>query len=769
MKGELVLADKKGEMKRTYLGARRAVFGLYIALVALLLVAGGRLFYLTIIKGDALRVRAEDQQYRGEVLPSLRGTIYDSKMNVLAQSASVWRIIINPMKINDEDNTTEENKERFEAVISGIVDILELEEEPLRKKVTEYMDDNYGYCIIKKSVEYTEYIAIVEYADKNDLEDVFQYEIDTKRYYPDGPLASVVLGFTGDKGVGRYGLELYYEERLKGVDGKIFTLYDSRSNELDSANKIIYDRKNGESPVLTLNNEIQTILRNACVDALNQHDADGVYGVVMNTKTGAILGLCNVPDFDPNNPNELTDQRVIEKIEAETDPEKKSQLYRDAQFSQWRNKVIADTYYPGSVYKVFLVAGALEEGVIDENTNFTCHGTISVGDRTIKDFNPTGHGDETPMMLLVNSCNTFSVEVGLRMGQELFFKYYEAFGFTQPTGVDMTGESELKAGTAYKSPYIGGGNNAFTRSDLASVSFGQTNTVTALQIAAGISAIGNGGKLMTPFVVQKTVDDNGNTIWEREPEVKRQVISEKTAKTVASYMEQVVISGTGKNAYVQGYHVAGKTGTSENTDTEDVLNDYVASFAGFAPVDDPEITVVIVITNPKGEQYTGGDIAAPVAKTVFEKVLPYLGVEPSYSEAELNELSAPAPNLVGKTVAEAKSELSSTKHNVRIIGDGEKVVYQSPEPGRQTPPNGVIVLYTESNIEKTTAIVPDFSGMTISQANQLAVKRGFNLRISGNTLSSDGIIAYAQDYPEGTELELGSVIVVSFKSSGILD
>ncbi len=762
------MADKNGEMKRTYLGARRAVLGLYIVFVALLVVVGCRLTYLTLIKGDDLRIRAEDQQYRGETLPSKRGTIYDAKMNVLAQSADVWRIIINPIKINDPDKTEAENRERFEKVISGIVDILGLEEEALRKKVQSYVDDNYGYCIIKKSVEYNEYMEIMAYADDNGLGDVFQYEIDTKRYYPDGALASVVLGFTGDKGAGRYGLEIYYDEQLKGVDGKIFTLYDSRNNELDSANEIVYDKKNGENLVLTLNNEVQTILRNACVDALEKNDADGVYGVVMNTKTGAILGICNVPDFDPNDPEAISDPKKLEEIEGITDPEEKSKKYSEAQFEQWRNKVVGDYYYPGSVYKVFLVAGALEEGVIDENTTYNCRGTITIGDRIIKDFKPTGHGNENPLMLLVNSCNTFSVEVGLRMGQELFYKYYEGFGFTEITGVDMSGEFEPTKGTTYEAPGLEGIDYQFTKSDLASVSFGQGNKVNTLQVAAAISAIGNGGKLMTPFVVQKAVDDNGNTIWENKPEIKRQVISEGTAKTVASYMEQVVIAGTGKNAYVQGYHVAGKTGTSEITDTSEA-GDYFASFAGFAPVDDPEITVAIVVNNPKGALYTGGDIAAPIAKAVFEKVLPYLGVEPSYSESELNELSSPAPNLIGKSVTDAKAQLSSTKHNVRIIGDGDKVVYQSPEPGRQTPPNGVIVLYTESNIEKATAIVPDFSGMTVSQANQLAVKRGFNLRISGNTLQADNIIAYEQDYAEGTELELGSVIVVSFKTSGILD
>lgn len=749
------MAIKKGEMKRNTLSAKRAVIGLYAVVFVLLVVLVGRLGYLTLIKGDEYRRLAENQQYDDSNIASARGTIYDSDMNVIAQSASVWLIKVVPYCIDRDDGGAEK-----ELVIKGLCEILDLEEETVRKKIDDNI--NAGYLRIKSEVEYTEKAAIMAYADEHKLNDIINADPDTKRYYPDGTLASTVIGFTGDDGSGLYGLENYYDEKLMGVDGKIFTLEDARSNELESNNKIIYDAKNGENFVLSLNNEVQTVLRTACLGALQEHDADNVYGIVMDTKTGAVLGMCNVPDYDSNNPFDVSDEKAKQEIEETADPEEKSKKKSEAQLNQWKNKAVADFYYSGSVYKVFLVAGALEEGVIDENTSYTCHGTITVGDRTVKDYNPIGHGAETPMTLLVNSCNTFSVYVGQKLGVDLFYKYFDAFGFTEKTGIDLPGEGSPVAGVTYHSPEI-----SFTNSNLVSVSFGQSNQVTPIQVASAISAVGNGGKLMKPFIVQKTVDDSGNTISETEPTVKRQVISETTADTVKSYMEEVVKRGTGANAYVAGYHVAGKTGTSEKTGIEEVA--YIASFAGFAPCDDPAVTVVIVIDNPKGARYSGGDIAAPVAGEVFSKVLPYLGIEPSYTEEELANLSEPTPDMVGKALTQAKSELASTAHNVRVIGSGDTVIAQSPEAGRSTPANGVIVLYTSEDSQEETAIVPDFSGLTVSQANQVAVNRGFNIRISGSSFSSDSVVAYKQEYSEGSELELGSIITVYFKTSGISD
>lgn len=745
------MADNTQAMKRTSVSAKRGVILMGIFLVFLLVLLVGRVGFLTLVKGDEYRLKAERQQYSGSTVASSRGVIYDCNMNVIAQTADVWLVYVNPSKIDDDNRET---------VIRGLVDILELDEEKLRKKIAD--NSSYGYLEVKSEVEYPEKTEIMQYAKDNKITDVIFNDPDTKRYYPDGTLASTVIGFTGSDGYGLYGLEYYYDTRLTGTDGKVFTLQDGLSYELDDGNKIMYDPVNGENFVLTLDNEIQTVLRNACIDALEDNQAENVYGIVMNTKTGAILGMCNVPDYDSNDPYTITDLRVLEEIANAADDETAAALRADARYSQWKNKAVADFYYPGSVYKVFLVAGALEEGIIDENTTYTCHGTITVGDRTVKDYNPVGHGTETPLTLLVNSCNTFSVQVGQMMGVDLFYKYFDAFGFTEKTGVDLTGEGTPKAGTTFHSPEI-----EFTNSNLVSVSFGQSNQVTPMQVATAISAIGNGGKLMTPYIVSKTVDDDGNTIQETVPAVKRQVVSETTAATVASYMEEVVKRGTGSNSYVAGYHVAGKTGTSEKTGIEE--KKYIASFAGFAPCDDPEITVVIVIDAPGGARYSGGDIAAPVAGEIFEKVLPYLGVEPVYTDEELSKLSEATPNLVGKSISAVKTEYAGSEHTIKIIGEGDVVVSQSPEAGRTAPSNGIIVLYTEKGAPKQTAQVPDFTDLSVAKANQLAVNSGFNIKISGSSFSSSGVVAYKQEYESGTELELGSIITVYFKTSGISD
>ena len=440
-----------------------------------------------------------------------------------------------------------------------------------------------------------------------------------------------------------------------------------------------------------------------------------------------------------------------------TEAEKKDPVAA-ARIEQWKNKSVADFYYPGSVYKVFLVAGALEEGVIDENTEFYCHGTITVGNRTIKDFTPTGHGFETPETLLVNSCNTFAVNVGQLMGEELYFKYFQAFGFTEKTDVDLAGESAPRVGVTYHDPAV-----SFTWSDLASASFGQSISVTPLQVVTAVSALANGGKLMQPYVVAKQLDMQGNVIAVTEPVVKRQVVSEKTAKTVAGWMEKVVTDGTGQNAYVAGYHVAGKTGTSEKLGVSDTA--YIASFSGFGPCDDPQIALVIVIDEPQGGNYSGGAIAAPVGGEVLERTLQYLGVEPVYEGDDPAMMTIEAPSLVGKNLEDAQAMLRDYDYEVKVVGDGDTVISQTPDAGRKTPVRGVLVLYTEENAPKETTTVPNFTGLTITQANQIAVLSGLNLRISGSNVNTSAVQAYKQDIEADATVENGSVITVSFRKT----
>ncbi len=738
---------KNGEMKSTSVTAIRGVIVMIIVAVIAFGACIVRIGYLTLIKGDEYREKAEAQQLSDTTVNAARGTIYDANMKVLAQSASVWLVYINPSKVTEKNRSD---------VISVLSDCLDLDAAELSRKI----DNNasYGYLKIKGEVEYTDRKALEKAVTDKKLRDVIFVDPDTKRYYPNGSLASTILGFTGTDGNGLYGIEYLYDDALTGTNGRIVTAKDGVQFELENAYEVSYEAEQGLSLVLTLDEEIQTILENALVGALEDTHAKNVYGIVMNTKTGAILAVANLPDYDPNNPYTVLYPQLSEYFaEYGTDAEKADPVAA-ARIEQWKNKSVADFYYPGSVFKVFVVSGAMEEGVIDEDTTYYCVGTTTVGSRSIKDYNPTGHGNETPRTLLVNSCNTFAVNVGLKMGVDLYYKYFQAFGFTERTGVDLAGESTPAVNVTYHDPAV-----SFSTSDLASASFGQSISVTPLQIVTAISAVGNGGKLMQPYIVGKTMDAQGNTVSVTAPTVKRQVVSASTAATVASWMEDVVTSGTGKNAFVAGYHVAGKTGTSEKLGAS---NDaYIASFAGFAPCDDPEISVVIVIDDPKGANYSGGVIAAPVAGEVIEKTLAYLGVEPTYTDGEMANMSVAMPNFTGMSTEEAQALLKDYEYAVRVMGEGSTVVAQSPEAGRKTPVDGVLVLYTQTNYEKQYTIVPDFTGLTVSQANRLAVSNNLNIRISGSASSESTVVAYKQDIPSLREVEAGSVITVSFRTT----
>ncbi len=745
---------KKGEMKSSSLTGVRGVIVMLIVAVLAFTGCIGRIGYLTLVKGDEYRRGAENQQLSDNSVEAIRGRIYDSNMNVLAESASAWLVFIDPSKV------TEKNRSDLISVLS---DNLGVDAAALSRDIDAHPDSN--YLIVKRKVEYNEKTGLVEAMREKKLSSIISVYPDTKRYYPKGTLASTILGFTGVDGNGLYGLENIYDTTLTGTNGRIITAQDGVQFELENAYEINYEPQQGLSLVLTLNEEIQTILENALAGALKDTGARNVYGIVMDTKTGAILAVANLPDYDPNHPFDVLYPELKDYFAENGTEQQKEDPVAAARMEQWKNKSVADFYYPGSVFKVFVVAGALEEGVIDENTQYNCVGTTTVGSRTIKDYNPTGHGLETPRTLLVNSCNTFAINVGLNMGAELYFKYYQAFGFSERTGVDLAGEGTPRATDPannvygqYHDPAI-----SFTRDNLASASFGQSIAVTPLQIITGISAIGNGGKLMQPYIVGKMLDEQGNTVSVTEPTVKRQVVSRSTAEKVASWMEDVVNDGTGKNAFVEGYHVAGKTGTSEKLGSSN--QEYVASFAGFAPRNDPRVSVVIVIDEPKGANYSGGIIAAPVAGEVIEKTLAYLGVEPSYSDTNTSIESAAMPELTGKTVAEAKELLADSDYTVRYEGEGDTVVAQMPEAGRKIPVDGVLVLYTETDYEKQTAVVPDFTGLTVYQANRLAVSSNLNIRVSGSGSSESTVTAYKQDVASGQEVEAGSVITVSFRTT----
>ncbi len=743
----------------------------YILVAAIIINLG----WIQLVKGDEYSAIAENQQLGDRVVNAKRGTIYDATMNVLAKSADVWCIFLDPSAIYDIKSDNRDEARRI--VIQELSEILQVEEETMSK----YMErTNSSYERVRSQVEKPEKDAVQALIDKYaqrkenkiDLSGVIRIDPDVKRYYPHSTLASTVIGWTGDGGTGRAGLESYYDDVLTGVAGRTLTALKGNGSLMPNQYETRYDAQQGASLVLSLDIQIQYILEDVLSQALEETKALGVYGIVMDVDTGAILAMSSLPDYDLNSPKTLASEYLIQAYEeALSAPEEASEYTKDMrelkyyQNKQWINQNVLTTYDPGSVFKVITAAVAIEEGVADLNTTHYCSGVINYAQRNIHCWRAGGHGAETFEDLLKNSCNPFAVTLADKIGSSIFYDYFEAFGFTEKTGIDTAGDRSPTPGVLYMK------RDNFTKSDLASYSFGQSFQVSPLQMITAISAIANGGKLMTPYLVSKQLDAEGNTVKETEPVVRRQVISENTADIIRDCMEQVVSTGTGKNAYVAGYHVAGKTGTSEklvenkNSETEA----YIASFCGFAPANDPEISVIIVVDDPKGE-HGGGAVAAPLAGDVIEQVLEYLGVERSYTEEEKQKLVKYTPDLIGKTIADAKSVLSAEALNSDIIGDGEAVVFQYPEAGRALPSDGMVVLYTTEDYEAETVTVPDFTGLSVSEANKLALNSGLNIKISGSSLNSGTVFAYKQNRNAGESVNKGEIVNVSFKTTvGVSD
>lgn len=726
--------------KRMATRAALAMAGLSLAF----LYGIGALIYAGLINGEENRLKAERNQLSDTQIAAERGTIYDSNMNVLAKSASAWLVYINPSQIKDDTQK--------ELVVNGLSQILGVDADSVRTKAEKTKT---GYQKIAGEVETDVKEALEAYIDENSdnkLSAIIGIDPDTKRYYPYSSFASTIIGFTNsdDQGVG--GIEMQYDDDLTGVSGRIITAKNAQQGSMSSDYETTYDAKPGESLVLTIDEVIQYYLEQGLEQALVDTGAKYAYGIVMDTDTGAILGMTSKPDFDLNNPRKISNAALSETIAAITDDTQRAQETTNALYAQWRNRTISDTYEPGSVFKTVVVSAALEEGVVDLNTTYTCTGGIQVADNYQRCWKPGGHGHETLTQGLMNSCNPFFITIGQSLGEERFYKYFEAFGFTEKTGIDLPAEAKPVAGKTYHAL------ESMGISELSSSSFGQTFQVSPIQMITAVNTIANGGKLMQPYVVDSKLDSDGNVVYKTTPTVKRQVISEKTASTVADMMEQVVSIGTGKNAYVAGYHVAGKTGTSEKIGIEGA---YIASFAGFAPADNPEISILIAIDEPAGE-HGGGAVAAPIAGMLLEKIMTYLNIEPQYEDDELSNISSVAPSLVGKSVGDAK--VSAAKFTVKVVGSGTKVISQTPAAGQQMRTGGVIVVYTEENAAKQTATVPNLCNMSMSQANSAAVNAGFNIRLSGTTNSGE-VLSYKQSVNAGEEAEIGSVITVYFKSN----
>lgn len=762
---------KKGITKSMW---ERTLIFFSILIAAIIVFNIGALFFQQIVLGEKYQVKAQEQQLSDKKISPSRGTIYDSNMNVIAESTTAWNVYIDPKRIsnvkkNDKSKQEEESQELIEArksLIFNFFSELFAYDEEEKAELKEKINKSTTYVEIEKKVDYQTKVKISEFISNKEnkkykLAECIGLTQTTKRYYPSNNFASTVVGFTGSDDQGLYGVEKYYDEILTGVPGRIVTAKDALANALPNEYETAIDAQNGSNLVLTIDQTIQYYLEKGMEDVVKDYNAKGAYGVVMNPNTGAVLAMSTKPDFDANNPWQIDYERTQKEIDAITDLQKQNEQRSLALQKQWRNSTISDIYVPGSVFKPFVAAAALEEKVVSLNTTYTCTGSIKVGPHIMKCHYHAGHGLETLTQGLENSCNPFFITVGQKLGAEKFYKYYDAFGFTEKTGIDLPGEAK---------PY-------FLKEEqlglvqLSSASIGQTNSITPIQMCTALCAIANGGKVLQPYVVKEILDSQGNTVSKTQTVVKRQAVSEETAKTVLNMMLSVVENGTGKNGYVAGYRVAGKTGTSTKLGEsgEGEKNKYLASFAAIAPADDPQLVCLVIIDEPD-QDLGGGALAAPICATVIEQALKHLNVEPKYTEEELKKLDIKVPNVVNQTVASAQTALKNAGLNFKVVGNGDKIIKQSPAGGTAVPAGANIVLYTEENNTVSTVKVPNFMGMTVAQANAAAAAAGVNIKLVGNNLSQNDVVAYRQSEAQDSEVAAGTVVSVYFKhTSGVSD
>ena len=708
----------------------------------------GKLSVIQIAEADYWREKAVQQQMSDNVTSPKRGTIYDSKMTVLAQSATVWTVIMSPNSIKNQETRVK--------IADDLSKLLEVDREKLYKKT---LKKNSQYEIVKAKIEYPLRVALSEWIQDHKLEGVFRIIEDYKRYYPLSSLASSVLGFTGTDNNGLYGLEAYYEKTLAGKPGRIVTAKNGWGDDLDVKLRFekAIDGQDGNSLVLTIDSAVQYYAEKYLEIAVKETGSTNRGSViVMDVDTGAIIAMATKGDFDPNQPMTVTNPDLQTKIALLSGDERSAAL-KKAREEQWVNKPIADFYDPGSVFKTFTASMGIEEGTVNENTRFFCRGGLKVNDRYIRCHKPGGHGSLNFAEAISSSCNPAFMEVGQKLGGKLFYKYFNGFGFTERTGIDMLSESK-----ATDLLYFDEGE--LNLLNLSVSSFGQNFKVTPIQMIAAMSAVANGGKLMQPYVVQQVLDSNGNVISNTDPIIKRQVISESTSNRVNKMLADSVNGGGAKNAYIPGYRMAGKTGTSDKTDqnVKNKTKDVVASFSGFAPADDPRYAILVMLDEPQTTIRFGGTLAAPVAQKVMAEALPYLGVEPSYTEEEKAAMDRSTPNVTNKKVSVAQTMLKNSDLKYQVVGSGETVIKQVPEKGESIPRYGTVVLYTEEGKLSQTTTIPDFKGMTMAQANVAAANHKINIQMSGLGTDSGEAKASVQSVEAGKKVPLGTVVKISF-------
>ncbi|MCD8095792.1 MAG: PASTA domain-containing protein [Ruminococcus sp.] len=762
---------------------RRIRLWITLVIIAVVIYTVVCIFKVAVTESQKWQDLANSQQLTSTTVSASRGTIYDSTGEVLAQSATIYTVYVDCTMlweyIDEKDETIEEyeeliadendaadiaqyqealdecltSDETYNQIVEFMAETLELEQEDV---IEDFSDKDAQYVTMKEEVEKTTAEKIENFLSEIDVDGI-RCSPTTERIYPQGSLAANVIGHTDYDGYGVYGLESYYEDYLAGIDGRIITASDKYGTEIPYKYKQSYDAQDGDSLYLNIDVNIQYYLEKALAECVEENDpAERACGIIMNPNTGEIYAMATNYSYDPNEPNVITDEDTIAMLSA---LDSDSQEYTDEQLTawttQWKNKAISELYYPGSVFKVITGSAALEENAITLEDRFNCGTSIHVEDRDFNCWASTDHGYQNLQEAMTNSCNPVFVQIGQCLGIDKFYEYLEAFGFTEKTGIDLPGESN----SIYYTPENMG------LVELASESFGQTNKVTPIQMICAYAAVINGGYLVTPQIVDKITDSNGNVVEDYQTEIKRQVISEDVSAQMREILENVVSSNTGGNAYIQGYSIGGKSGTSQKIDVDSTGNTYVSSYCAFAPADDPEVIMLVMVDDPQGDNYYGSKVAAPVCTEVLSDVLPYLGIFPEYTDEELEELEVSVPNVVYQDVTEATETIEALDLEVTVIGDGDTVLRQSPT-GASVQRGGSVVLYTDNTTAEETVTVPSVEGLTKDAAKELLQSYGLNMTAEGSAANEDNAYAQANE-ATGTTVTVGTTITVTFQQTTV--
>ncbi len=758
-----------------------------------------RLYDIQIRQHNDFQERAIQQQTMDNAVSANRGKIKDANGKVLARSATVYDVIFSPndfVKVQElweetytdsKGNVLSGKKDYYprpeaETVAQALAEILGKDPERILKSVEK--TGSY-YEVLANRVESETVEALRELIREQHLSNSLVLNPTSKRYYTYGSLAAQVIGWVNWKNdnKGAWGMEALYEEELAGHTGRVVTAKNGRGREMRYSFQDYYDATDGNDLNLTLDATIQLYCERILEKGIEMFEVqEGGFVIAMDPKTGAIKAWANSPGYNLNDPWAVVDPVLSQYLTAvQEDPASNEEAYNTAlgqmQNKQWRNKAINDTYEPGSTFKSMVLAAALEEGVVNENSTFYCPGFYVVGESRISCSKKDGHGSQDLAKAVANSCNPAFMMIGQALGAEKFYNYLEDFGFLEKTGIDMQGEENSVVWDRKKFTAPSTQQNTY----LATASFGQGMQVTPIQLITAASAVINGGHLMQPYVMESITDPDGNVIRKNEPTEVRQVVSEETSARCRTILEGVVDGGTGKRAYDPGYRVGGKTGSSETLESRRGIDHTIVSFLGFAPADDPQIVVLLMYDKPKpaspGSNLTsrdfyisGGNMAAMMAGELMEDILAHMGVERHYSDAEKAMIDVTVPNLVGQTAQIGQEAAVGAGFGVRTVGEGDTVTAQIPVGGANIPSGSEIVLYFGEEKPTDLVNVPDVRGQSAERAQQTLAQVGLYLKVGGNSnyMSKEAIVA-GQSINVGTSVERGTVVECQFSDNTMTD